>query len=514
MADRLKGGRAVNDSLKLPDNLFVPGQGDTPEYIDDKVLSHLCESEHPADLASQLSDLDLDQLVTIFSHMSPECCADVLTHMDYEDQREIAKELSNDVLALAITRMSSDDRVDLLQSMPEESSEILLRLLATTEREDIRRLSSYEEDTAGALMTSEYATLSPGLTARQAIDKLRLEAPNKETIYYSYVIDAQRRLLGLVSLRELILARPTVRIEKIMRRDPIFARVHDDQEEVARQMAKYDLLAMPVVNGTDALVGIITFDDVHDVIEEEATEDFHRMGSISSGTGADDLVDIGLRDATPWLLIRKRLPWLLALVFMNIFSGAGIAYYEDTIQATVALVFFLPLLIGSGGNAGAQSATLMVRALAIGDVMMKDWFRLLGSRHCPGHRVMHGVGRIVYRGFPGGDGCGRDRVHGHGVRGAVRQSFRHVPAVSAHPVKTGPGHGVRPFGDVCGGHRRGHHLFRHCHLVFRASPRRILTGKSQCADQPARPAASTEAKLKNQQPFLIHRRVGRFLPPR
>jgi magnesium transporter len=302
--------------------------------------------------------------------MSPECCADVLTHMDYEDQREIAKELSNDVLALAITRMSSDDRVDLLQSMPEESSEILLRLLARTEREDIRRLSSYEEDTAGALMTSEYATLSPGLTARQAIDKLRLEAPNKETIYYSYVIDARRRLLGLVSLRELILARPTVKIEKIMRREPIFARVHDDQEEVARQMAKYDLLAMPVVNGNDALVGIITFDDVHDVIEEEATEDFHRMGSISSGSGADDLVDIGLRDASPWLL---------ALVFMNIFSGAGIAYYEDTIQATVALVFFLPLLIGSGGNAGAQSASLMVRALAIGDVMMKDWFRLVGK---------------------------------------------------------------------------------------------------------------------------------------
>jgi magnesium transporter len=311
--------------------------------------------------------------------MSPECCADVLTHMDYEDQREIAKELSNDVLALAITRMSSDDRVDLLQSMPEESSAILLRLLATTEREDIRRLSSYEEDTAGALMTSEYATLSPGLTALQAIDKLRLEAPNKETIYYSYVIDSRRRLLGLVSLRELILARPTTKIEKIMRRDPIFARVHDDQEEVARQMAKYDLLAIPVVNGNDSLVGIITFDDVHDVIEEEATEDFHRMGSISSGSGADDLVDIGLRDASPWLLIQKRLPWLLALVFMNIFSGAGIAYYEDTIQATVALVFFLPLLIGSGGNAGAQSATLMVRALAIGDVMMKDWFRLVGK---------------------------------------------------------------------------------------------------------------------------------------
>jgi magnesium transporter len=369
----------VNETLKLPDNLFVPGLGNSPDYIDDKVLAQLCESGHPADLAAQLSELDLDQMVDVFSHMTPECCADVLTHMDYDDRREIARELSNDVLALAITRMSSDDRVDLLQSMPDESSEILLHLLAKTEREDIRRLSSYREDTAGALMTSEYATLSPGLTARQAIDKLRLEAPNKETIYYSYVIDSRRRLMGLVSLRELILARPTVKIEKIMRREPVFARVNDDQEAVAHQMAKYDLLAIPVVNGNDALVGIITFDDVHDVIEEEATEDFHRMGSISSGSGAEDLVDIGLRDASPWLLVQKRLPWLLALVFMNIFSGAGIAYYEETIQATVALVFFLPLLIGSGGNAGAQSATLMVRALAIGDVMMKDWFRLLGK---------------------------------------------------------------------------------------------------------------------------------------
>jgi magnesium transporter len=369
----------VNDTLKLPDNLFAPGPGDSPDYIDDRVLADLCESEHPADLAVQLSELDMDQMVDVFSHMTPECCAEVLVHMDYDDKREIARALSNDVLALAITRMSSDDRVDLLQSMPDESSEILLRLLARTEREDIRRLSSYEEDTAGSLMTSEYATLSPGLTARQAIDKLRLEAPNKETIYYSYVIDAKRRLLGQVSLRELILARPTAKIEHIMRREPVFARVHDDQEAVARQMAKYDLLAMPVINGNDALVGIVTFDDVHDVIEQEATEDFHRMGSISSGTGSEDLVDIGLRDASTWLLIQKRLPWLLALVFMNVFSGAGIAYYEDTIQATVALVFFLPLLIGSGGNAGAQSATLMVRAMAIGDVMMKDWFRLLGK---------------------------------------------------------------------------------------------------------------------------------------
>ena len=369
----------MNDPLKFTHHPFAPEGGSASNHMDEGAFARLCAAEHPADLAAQFSEFDMKRVAEIFSGLSPDCCADVLVHMDYEDQREVARHLPDETLAKIIAHMSSDDRVDLLQSMPDERGEGLLHLLAKKEREDIRRLSSYEEDTAGAIMTSEYATLSPDLTARMAIDKLRLEAPDKETIYYAYVIDTERRLMGLVSLRELILARPNARIEDIMRRDPIRANVHDDQEEVARQMAKYDLLAMPVTNGNDALVGIITFDDVHDVIEEEATEDFHRMGSISPGTGADDLVDIGLKDASSWLLIQKRLPWLLALVFMNIFSGAGIAYYEDTIQATVALVFFLPLLIGSGGNAGAQSATLMVRALAIGDVIMKDWFRLLGK---------------------------------------------------------------------------------------------------------------------------------------
>ncbi len=369
----------MNEPLKFPTSPFAPETGEQAEYLDDQALRQLCEAEHPADLAAQFAELDLDRAADIFSRLTPDCCADVLVHMDYDDQREIAARLSDGVLAKVIAKMSSDDRVDLIQSMPDERGETLLHLLAKKEREDILRLSSYEEDTAGAIMTSEYATLSPDLTVRQAIDKLRLEAPDKETIYYAYVIDEHRRILGLVSLRKLIMARPGAKVEDIMRRDPVCANVHDDQEEVARQMAKYDVLAMPVTNGNDALVGIITFDDVHDVIEEEATEDFHRMGSISPGTGTEDLVDIGLKDASPWLLIQKRLPWLLALVFMNIFSGAGIAYYEDTIQATVALVFFLPLLIGSGGNAGAQSATLMVRALAIGDVMMKDWFRLVGK---------------------------------------------------------------------------------------------------------------------------------------
>lgn len=371
----------MNQPLKFPINPFASEPTHPVSNSEIQELRELCESQHPADLAVQFEAFEPEAALDIFSSLTPDCCADVFGYMDHEKRREFAAGLGDERLAPVIAKMRSDDRVDLLHAMPEERYETLLHLLAKTEREDIRRLSAYAEGTAGAMMTSEYAVLSPELTAGQAIDKLRLEAPDKETIYYAYVVDAGRRLIGLVSLRELILARPAARIENIMRRDPIYVTVRDDQEDVARQMVKYDLLAIPVINGNDALAGIITFDDVHDVIEKEATEDFHRMGSISQGTGAgaDALVDIGLRDASPWLLIRKRLPWLLALVFVNIFSGAGIAYYEDTIQAMVALVFFLPLLIGSSGNAGAQSATLMVRALAVGDVVGKDWLRMVGK---------------------------------------------------------------------------------------------------------------------------------------
>ncbi len=340
---------------------------------------NICQRTHPADLAAQLAEIPIDKALETLADLDPECCALVLGHMDYDDQREIAFRLPDPKLALVVARMSSDDRVDLLQSLPEDQKETLLHLLAKTEREDIRKLCSYPEGTAGSIMTSEYAVLTPELTAQQAIDKLRLEAPDKETIYYAYVVDSQRRLLGLVSLRQLILAKPEVKIDLLMRRDPVLARADEDQEEVVRKMARYDLLAIPVINGNDALVGIVTFDDAHDVTEAEATEDFHRMGSIANEIGADSLMHISLKDAGIWLMIQKRLPWLLVLVFMNIFSGAGIAFFEDTIQAAVALVFFLPLLIGSGGNAGAQSGMLMVRALALGDVRIRDWVYLLGK---------------------------------------------------------------------------------------------------------------------------------------
>ncbi|QXH51822.1 magnesium transporter [Pseudomonas fakonensis] len=249
-----------------------------------------------------------------------------------------------------------------------------LRRAAQARRDDLLQPGGYTQGSAGALMTSEYSCLDAGVTASQAIDMLRREAADAETIYQSYVLDEQRNLLGTVSLRELILAAPDAPIEQIMVRSGISVCTTTRQEEVARLIRQHDLLAVPVLDAAGCLVGIVTCDDALDVVVDEATEDFHKGASITNYVG-------NLKHATVGLLYRKRVLWLVLLVFGNLFSGAGIAAFEETIAAHIVLVFFLPLLVDSGGNAGAQSATLMVRALATGEVVMRDWMRML-LREC------------------------------------------------------------------------------------------------------------------------------------
>ncbi len=336
-----------------------------------------CESLHPEDLATRLPGFTTEERLRLFSILGNEAVAELLGRLGPDDQERLVESLDDRNLAEIITHMPSDERVDLFKRLPLERRERIFGLLDQGEREDIHRLGLHAEGTAGSIMSSDFVALTPELTIQEALERLRAEASDKETIYYIYVVDAERRLLGLVSLRKLITSRPEVRIGDIMITNPVSVRVEVDQEEVARKLSKYDLVAIPVIDGNDKLVGIVTFDDVWDVMEEESTEDFHRMAGLSHK--APDLTDVNMRDAGLGLLIRKRLPWLLVLVFMNIFSGAGIAYFEDTISAAVALVFFLPLLIDSGGNAGSQAATLMVRALATGKAQLKDWLYLLGK---------------------------------------------------------------------------------------------------------------------------------------
>lgn len=297
--------------------------------------------------------------------------AEIYAYFDAEEQVLLARVFPRATLARLVSEMPADERTDLFKRLDREQQDELLPALAQAEREDIRKLSSYAEGTAGALMTSDYAMLKADMTVAQALAALRREAPDAETIYQSYVIDDERKLLGVVSLRDLILAHPDKTIDQLMIVDVVSGEVSEDQESIAKRITRYDLLALPITDEMGCLIGIVTYDDAMDVASEEATDDFHKSAGVTTSVG-------NMKDATISLLYRKRVFWLVLLVFGNLFSGAGIAHFEDIIAANIVLVFFLPLLVDSGGNAGSQSATLMVRAMATGEVVMKDWFKLLG----------------------------------------------------------------------------------------------------------------------------------------
>jgi len=290
--------------------------------------------------------------------------------------------------------MPSDKRVDLFKCLDHEQQNALLPALAQAEREDIRQLSSYVEGTAGAIMSSEYATLKPNISVKDAIKMLRYEAPDTETIYLAYVLDEARKLLGVLSLKQLILAEEESNISDLMATDIIFAYFDSDQDEVAKTIARYDLLALPIVDHAGVMVGIVTYDDAMDVASEEATEDFLKSGAVDASS------KLSIKSASILQLYQKRVYWLVFLVFGSLLSGLGIAHFEDIIAANIVLVFFLPLLVGSGGNAGSQSATLMVRALATGDVHFKDWFYLLGRESlvalCLGGTMAFAVSLLGY----------------------------------------------------------------------------------------------------------------------
>lgn len=327
------------------------------------------KSLRPVDLADVLEELEPSLGWRLLERLPSR--AEVFTYFEPEQQVRLAREFPRATLAALVSEMPADERTDLFKRFDQNQRDMLLPALAHAEREDIRKLSSFVEGTAGALMTSDYAMLKKDMTVAQAMAYLRDEAPDAETIYQAYVVDEQRNLLGVVSLRDLILADLNKSLQDLMTSDVVRALVTDDQEDIAKKIARYDLLALPITDDDGVLVGIVTYDDAMDVASEEVTEDIHKSAGVSTIIGS-------LKDASIGLLYRKRVFWLVLLVFGNLFSGAGIAHFEDIIAANIVLVFFLPLLVDSGGNAGSQSATLMVRALATGEVVMRDWLYLIG----------------------------------------------------------------------------------------------------------------------------------------
>jgi magnesium transporter len=358
--------------MKNKNPLLVPELREMVAAGDSKTLQDFCESGHPAVIAELISALSGEEAWAVLRHADTPLRAEVYSHLDEDLQVEIVRTLRREEIARLLADMSPDDRADLFKQMPEDLREAVVPALAQAEREDIRRLSAYKEGTAGAVMTSDYATLSPQLTASQAIERLREVAPDKETIYYAYVVDDHRKLLGFVSLKDLIVARREARVGDIMHREVVFARVEDDQEDAARKIQKYDLIALPVLNGGDALVGIITHDDAIDIITQEHTEDMEKLMAIAGSHEAG----VYLKTAS-WVHFKNRVYWIVGLAALGLISGIIIHSFEATLMQMLILALYMPMVADTGGNTGSQSATVVVRALALREISPKDVLKVL-----------------------------------------------------------------------------------------------------------------------------------------
>jgi magnesium transporter len=338
---------------------------------DTQGMKALCETLHPAIVADSLSQgFSAEEVWRFLGHTGIKNQAAIFEYFPIEEQVQLVEGGGREHIARLIEQMSHDDRADLLRRLMPRVAESLLRLVDEADRRDIATLVKHKENTAGALMTTDYAWVPASISAGEALDRLRLQAPDKETIYYVYVLDDHRKLIGVTSLRDLILAPRHKLIRDLMNQDIIAVNVGDDQEKVAQSLARYDLLAMPVTDEEGRLVGIVTHDDVIDVVVQEATEDVQRLG----GVGALTENYLETRFPVVW---RKRAVWLALFFVAEIFTVLALAGYQDSLAKVMVLSLFIPLCIATGGNSGSQAATLTTRALALNQFGVRDWARVL-----------------------------------------------------------------------------------------------------------------------------------------
>lgn len=322
-----------------------------------------------ADLLSRLKKADR---IVVLRLLPRDLAGDVFSYLELNEQNALLASLTDEETRQILASMSPDDRTQLLGELPGQITQRLLNLLDRSDLREARELLGYPPESVGRLMTPDYVAVRPEWTIARALTHIRHKGRSLETVATVYVTDHRWKLLDAMDLSRFVLAEPTDTVSQYMEHRLIHLSAFDDRERAVTLIQKYDLSALPVVDSQGTLLGIVTVDDVLDVAQEEATEDFYRVGGVTP-------LKTRFKNATFRELYGRRIGWLLALIFMNLFSGAVLASYEATIAAAVALVFFLPLLIDSGGNAGSQSATLMVRALAMGEVRMGDWSRLIGK---------------------------------------------------------------------------------------------------------------------------------------
>lgn len=356
----------------MMNTLFLPEIREMLAACDKDGLHEFCTAIHPARTAEFMQGLTAGEAWQVLQFADEQTRIEIFLYFEPDRQQELLESQDREQVAELIARMAPDDRVDLLDEANQPVVDEILDLIPTEERRDILLLSSHPENSAGAVMTTAVAKLSEAMTVREALESLQQQTEDVETIYYLYIVDDSDHLRGLVSTRELIshLKHPETRLGDIMETELITVDVDDDQEIVAQKVAKYDLLAIPVVDDQHHMLGIITYDDVIDVVLEEAIEDAHRIA------GVDPLEESYLRTSL-LTLSWKRGIWLAVLFMFALLTAFTLKGYETQLESWEWLVFFIPLIISSGGNTGSQSATLIITALVRGDIKLHDWWTVV-----------------------------------------------------------------------------------------------------------------------------------------
>lgn len=337
-------------------------------------VRELLDEIHPEDLADLVGELDADEAAKLLARLPAEDAAPIFERLDDEEQGDIVEVMPPESVAHIASEMAPDDRADLFSVLPDAVGEVILEKLEEVDpeaAEDVREIEKWPDTSAGHLMTTAYVAVSPTVSVRAAIDAVRAHAENHhENVYNVYALDSSQRLVGIASLRDLLLASPLQPLDEILRTNVISVPPLEDQEEVARKMAKYDLNVMPVVDDKGLILGVITIDDIVDVLTQEQTEDVQKLGAVEP-------LDVPYFRTSFVTFIKKRGGWLLALFFGEFFTQTALRHYDPVFDAIKGAAYYVPLLISAGGNSGSQSSTLIIRGMALGEIKMRDWYRIL-----------------------------------------------------------------------------------------------------------------------------------------
>lgn len=333
-------------------------------------LREVLTTWHSPEIVDLLLDIDKKDRVLLFRALPRELSSDVFSYLEYEQRDELLKELTDQETRQILEDLPPDDRTSLLEELPAKVTLRMLNLLSAEDLKEARQLLGYPEDSVGRRMTPDFVAVKQDWTIKQALDHIRKFGKNSETIYRVYITDNGGKLLDDILLRNIILCDENEYISKLMDFSVVALSAFDDQEEAVKVMEKYDLHALPVLDSTGLLVGIVTFDDVFDIYEEESTEDIQKLGGINP-------VNQSYASSSAMKLYQKRIPWLLGLLLTSFISASLIDHYEPVNQAYLILAAFIPMLIGSAGNTGTQSSTLVIRALSTGDIDNNDWWLVI-----------------------------------------------------------------------------------------------------------------------------------------